>query len=111
VSAAFTPGPWWIGLAHHGRSINGAKIMSGEAVDRPTHVATISTAADKPLEQKEADANLIAAAPDLFYAVHDLLGCLVPRPPTAAAVATTFTPDYAIAKAKGALAKARGDAA
>jgi hypothetical protein len=93
VSAAFTPGPWK--LEPHAKFADTQMYW----VNGVTSVGT----------QCVADARLIAAAPDLFYAVNDLLGYLLPRPASAAAISTTPTPEYAIAKARAALAKARGD--
>jgi hypothetical protein len=56
---AHTPGPW--SIRRRVTSINGAAIVSSAVV-----VARVPLKADKPLYQKEADATLIAAAPDLL---------------------------------------------
>lgn len=89
----FTPGPWSI---------------TPHAKFGPTHMYWVNNETSVGTQIK-ADVQLIAAAPDLYYAVCDLLGYLLPRPATAAAISVTPTPDYAIAKANAALAKARGE--
>lgn len=58
----WTPGPWEI---KQKASINGAHIVSGDVV-----VCRVTQAADKSIDQKIADARLIAAAPDLLKALH-----------------------------------------
>jgi hypothetical protein len=59
VLTKFTPGPWEISKS--ASSINGARILS---VDK--WVASVTRKADKPFDQKIADAHLIAAAPELY---------------------------------------------
>lgn len=60
-----TPGPWWpqTKVARYA-GVNGARILG--AGDE--HVASVSRAADKPIDRKQADLALIAAAPDLLEA-------------------------------------------
>jgi hypothetical protein len=113
VRCAFTPGPWAVDVhrckisvvnlagKHPGSRGGGGRLVAA------TPVAKGSTQYPQAL----ANARLIAAAPDLFYAVHDLLGYLLPRPATAAGISATPTPDYSIGKARAALAKARGESA
>jgi len=64
MTAAHTPGPWHIVVR---ASINGARIASSKGVV----VGGVSSAADKPLDQKNADAQLIASAPDLLEALKE----------------------------------------
>lgn len=63
-----TPGPWEI-RRHTG--INGAHIFApGDgSVGGGLTVAKLTRAADKSIDQKEADGRLIAAAPDLLKAL------------------------------------------
>jgi hypothetical protein len=67
----FTPGPWKIVAPSirepHG--VNGAKIWG--ANDAP--VCQIPRRADRPLDRKRADLNLIAAAPEIYEALRGLL--------------------------------------
>lgn len=76
--------------------------------DECIHVASIPRHADKPVPQKEADANLIAAAPDLYRTLEMLANYHEPRPLTAAAVMTVNWNDVR-AIALRVLAKARGE--
>ena len=57
-----TPGPWRI---VERASINGARIAALDG----TIIGGVSAAADKPLDQKAADARLFAAAPELLEAL------------------------------------------
>lgn len=55
-----TPGPWRAEYKRgHIHIVNGAKIKGAGGV----HVASVTMKADKPLDQKRADAELIASAP------------------------------------------------
>jgi hypothetical protein len=67
-----TPAPWTIegvGVGGHYKTINGARIVDCNGVC----VATISRKADKPIDQKRADARLIVEAPDLLAAAQSLV--------------------------------------
>lgn len=66
-----TPGPWRLRPTLVGRSmseVNGVQIWSADI-----HVASISRKADKSIQQKSADARLIAAAPELLGVLHNAL--------------------------------------
>jgi DNA-binding MurR/RpiR family transcriptional regulator len=56
-TTAPTPGPWRIERRHHS-GINGAAIVGADG----TRVVTITNKADKPIDQKVADAEIIVAA-------------------------------------------------
>ena len=60
---AATPGPWSIQRNYN--SINGAHIVTESGL----WICSISRIADKPIDQKEADAALIKAAPRLLAAL------------------------------------------
>lgn len=95
----WTPGPWGIKLAQG--SINGAQIWGKGFVT----VARITRDADKPRDQKDADARLLAAAPELYEA-------LVNRTEAACKGECDRAIDWhsdACLKARAALAKARGN--
>jgi phosphoglycolate phosphatase-like HAD superfamily hydrolase len=66
-NVAHTPGPWGVRL-HSGTSVNGAAI---ESLVETVTVAVLPRRADRPYPQKEADASLIAAAPDLLAALKE----------------------------------------
>lgn len=59
---AFTPGPW---VVQQHRGVNGASIVA----DNGRRVVSLPRKADRPYSQKEADAHLIASAPDLYAAL------------------------------------------
>jgi len=63
---AHTPGPWITQRSIAG--VNGMRIVSEPS---GLVVARVTQKADKPLGQKEADATLIAAAPNLLEALKD----------------------------------------
>ncbi len=65
-----THGPWTLLKS---RSINGAHIYSENA---RAIVARLTAKADKPIDQKESDGYLIAAAPELLQALkHAVKDC------------------------------------
>jgi len=74
-TARHTPGPWaaqlrnGVGRNRNASTINGMQIRSSNGL----HVASVTVVADKPIDQKEADAHLIAAAPDLYAALENLI--------------------------------------
>ncbi len=98
-----TPGPWAIGEGgHHVYYVN-PKIEAGdESIDDPSHDSIIAECSGMgafsgiPDDVREANAALIAAAPDLLSALCDLAATLICKgyvvPPEAVA---------AIAKAEG----------
>lgn len=60
-----TPGPWSVDPTRFGYkkpSINGARIVASSGLQ----IGSVTSTADKPIYQKEADACLFAAAPDLL---------------------------------------------
>jgi hypothetical protein len=61
--ARHSPGPWSLSRGM-GASWNGATVWSGS-----TKIATLTRKADKAIDQKAADARLIAAAPELLEAL------------------------------------------
>lgn len=61
--SAFTPAPWTVNL--HDRGANGASIIGANQC----RVVSLPKSADRPYEQKLADAYLIAAAPSLLLAL------------------------------------------
>ena len=100
MSAQFTPGPWRTGPAHVVRqqSVDG----HGRRVTRFVAEAVLSA----PFVEGERDANarLIAAAPELYEAPGELLGML---PRFSADLHPVFAD--AVRSARAALAKARGE--
>lgn len=64
-----TPGPWSYHRSLHNRSINGAYINASDG----SRIATVSRNADRHIDEKEANARLIAAAPDLLAALIALM--------------------------------------
>lgn len=80
-----TPGPWMVQL-HAGKTVHGAAIVSAAALVK---IATLTRSADKPYDQKAADARLLAAAPDLLDLVFLLGGNLL-------AVQRTNTADFMV---------------
>lgn len=62
-----TRGPWQVAL-HSGRSFNGAAIKAPDGLS----VAIIPRIADRPYDQKEADARMIAATPELLASCKEL---------------------------------------
>jgi hypothetical protein len=69
LEGAFSPGPWTLKPrpARYPLIGNGTQIWSGNV-----RVASVSHAADKPINQKVADAHLIAAAPSMFRALQEI---------------------------------------
>lgn len=104
MEAQHTPGPWSAeaGYGHHGLRLDGPH---GEVLGHVrAFVPTGDVAHGMPVMQKwaegQANAKLIAAAPELLDAVHALLDAL----PSA-------TTHPAIAQARAAIAKATGEPA
>src|SRR5690606_29111506 len=66
-----TPGPWIVGRSHlrGSDSPNGAQILAADG----SLIARMSATADRSLDEKGANARLIAAAPDGLTAGTDLL--------------------------------------
>jgi hypothetical protein len=63
MKTTHTPGPWSIDRSRYpGNSINGARIVATDG----TQVGSVTGKADKSVYQKNADALLMAAAPDLL---------------------------------------------
>jgi hypothetical protein len=103
-----TPGPWTIegvGVGGHYKTINGARIVDCNGVC----VATITRKADKPIDQKKADARLIAAAPDLLEAARIVLASLDARIEGASKAKMTIPVFEGIAALHAAVAKATGE--
>ncbi len=109
MSAAHTPGPWDVVEAteHHGwyvTSVFGNTICDLYCMTRPDLPATINGGASRPVpfmhEMDGPNARLIAAAPDLLEALELLTGGL----PSGAMFSERM------AKARAAIAKARGAA-
>jgi len=91
----WTPGPW----KNHGR-IEGAPGPEHSAVAAYTLLARVYSTAFGDTENQDANATLIAAAPELYEALLTLAHCTI---------ATTSSEwDAAWKKADKALAKARG---
>lgn len=115
METKFTPGPYVV--IQRGNAVwNGAQIWAGE-----THVASVTYKADKPIHQKEADAHLLAASPELFEALkasdrelRHLVMLLEPLERSGAldvpGLATLNGARAAIIKAGDALSKAQGNA-
>ena len=99
-----TPGPWMV--CSEKRFNNGAKLIvwttKGPGHGAVAHVAPYCPPTSGPdLEQKEADARLIAAAPELLEALEKLLGEVRDNDGDVS-FSTLGIVDAAIAKAKGA---------
>ena len=60
-----TPGPW-------GRNIKPARKYCIVYAGRNTHVASICASSEQPDDEIEANCNLIAAAPDLLWALEKI---------------------------------------
>ena len=92
-----TPGPWRIVRARGASkaAINGAQIRTEAGLQ----IASITHVADKPISQKEADAHLIAAAPEMYEALREFLDEFTTSGPKRNA---------AIEKCRAAIAKAEG---
>jgi hypothetical protein len=67
MTTKHTPGPWRVRMNWQG-TFNGSSIWSGGV-----RVCTLPLKADKPYDQKVADAALIAAGPDLLKAAQATL--------------------------------------
>ena len=100
-----TPGPWELSKPNFGerhiyvsswRSVDGKKCTSGKQ-----HICVLPYEGKRGAivyhEMFNANASLIAAAPDLLEALEDLLGW------------QTLAPDDVVAAARAAIAKARGE--
>jgi hypothetical protein len=124
MKTKFTPGPWrigaWSGCCHKESHKGKGKAHPGPRGDDPCvyepnfvdglygiaaegglHV--VSTSYDE-LVMTEADAHLIAAAPDLLEALETMLDCFVNDP-----IGWMDSSDIAIEKAYDAIHKAKGD--
>lgn len=65
IAASHTPGPWSVRKAAWRSSVNGASVISADGFV----VVAMPRKADRPLDTKEADLSLIAAAPELLDAL------------------------------------------
>ena len=87
-----TPGPWKVVSAYEWNADQGPRVAQIE------HLYVISAIEDRSLlGMVQADACLIAAAPDLFEALEDLLGW------------QTHAPQEVVDAARAAVKKARGE--
>lgn len=98
-SGSWTPGPWDLMVKMQGFTAVGAKTL----------IARVFSEAFKDLANEQANANLIAAAPDLYAALEDMLwpimaGCQKPH------IVRCMCAKCVEDRAKAALAKARGEA-
>ena len=74
--ATVTPGPWSLRLQPRGRGINGAYIVG---LDCETITARIPRRADKPISQKEGDAELIVSAVNVCFSLNPNNPASVPK--------------------------------
>ncbi len=96
TNAIHTPGPWSLKMT--GWRTNPFAIYSPR---RPGAVACVPSRTSVPLDEQDANARLIAAAPDLLAALQEFVGAV----DAGAKFADVSVVDYArtaIAKAKGA---------
>jgi len=91
--ADFTKGPWVVG---NEMDVNGPLVVGTE-----TGGGLIARMAMPPCDDNDANAHLIAAAPDMYAALLDLLDEVGPMKPTSSLVAVTLTARAAVAKAEG----------
>lgn len=102
--STFTPGPWFV--VNDGTedepmlSVKAARI-SGRP---PNHEVALCATGDSPQEMENANANLIATAPDLLEALEKLSGYFPTIPPSDGVI-----PNALILAARAAIAKARGE--
>jgi hypothetical protein len=112
VSAGFTPGPW-----HHWRIGNGKTIcVLGPKFDHDKPIVTWMgfDGCNRKLNEQDANARLIAAAPELYNGCNALLGLiqlLAANPETPPALLHILTEHHRIIEAERAVAKARGELA
>jgi len=102
-----TPGPWWLGRdpSHFGSltSITGGSDSTGG-------IRSVAEVGGLDIDEAEANARLIAAAPDMLEALHDVLRyCVTPSGLPDKNKGRTPEQDAAMAKAKAAIAKAEGN--
>jgi len=100
-----TPGPW--AYCTNEREPN-RSIVGTEGGERPRWLMSILHNGELLPQQQEADARLIAAAPDLLKAMQDLFGAELEK-----CMAYDGHDDQmqAVAKARAAIAKATGEGA
>lgn len=111
AAKGYTPGPW-----HFGPSLNAPGQFF---IGQPRHNLTLAHVHNFSDGQREANARLIAAAPDLLEAVHDLsafVAVMIGRGPDAIIPETQTTPLGVPVKigeimrdARAAIAKATGE--
>jgi hypothetical protein len=98
---AFTPGPWYVtppqDLGSRGQQVH---IMGGKGATR-WGVAIVGTAEAKDADTQSANARLIAAAPELYEALAEMVGLY--------GLCSEIEECAACSKAQAALAKARGE--
>ena len=102
-----TPGPWWLGRdpSHFGSltSITGGSDSTGG-------IRSVAEVGGLDIDEAEANARLISAAPDMLEALHDVLRyCVTPSGLPDKNKGRTPEQDAAMAKAKAAIAKAEGN--
>ena len=110
MSAAHTPGPWELQrplfgeqhiYVHSENTVNGRKALSGRQ-----HICVVPYEGKKGAvayhEMFNANARLIAAAPDLLEAAQAAWNCIADLPPTQARVEVVQLLQQAIEKAVGA---------
>jgi hypothetical protein len=106
VSAAFTRGPWAVSTVSFGSG------KRHNILGRTGKFAIAHTYGDpRPARENEANARLIAAAPDLFEALNAIVAAI--EPTLNAAVEAGYPNEESVARmnaAKKALTKARGEA-
>lgn len=105
----FTPGPWNIGYGKTVESVGSNDFFGiGFKTDHDWTAICLLSQADRVSNIDEANAHLIAAAPDLYDALENLepyLDAIV----CYASTITEHPPNGFILKARAALAKARGE--
>ena len=104
MTTQHTPGPWWVDQGVDGLDLPGHVTINAKnklALAQVVWVMEDDAAEGKPSPEREANARLIAAAPDLLEALENTLKFLVSE--------TCEHP--AAVSARAAIAKAKGESA
>ena len=97
MTTKHTPGPWYVGSGtYEGRNIYSVASVTDD--DGFTYQPIVASAEDDGIKCWDANARLIAAAPDLLEALQNLSGAL-----------DAVAYGAALAQARTAIAKATGD--